>query len=429
MERKLTVALGGLGNRGKDAYAPAAKLLADKMEIVAIADIDPEKVREVAQNYNIPKERCFDSVEAMLEVEQLADAIFITTQDRQHVGHALPALEKGYHILLEKPVSPDLEACRKLVKAAQKYKRKVVVCHVLRYTPFYTKLKEILDAGTIGDVVSIMGIENVGYWHMAHSFVRGNWSNADTTSPMILQKCCHDMDLYLWLTNKTCAKVSSFGSTYHFKKEHAPEGATARCMDGCAVKATCPFDAEAFYIDHERMGVKSGHTGWPLEVLALHPTEESIRAAIKTGPYGQCVYHCHNNVVDHQVVNLEMTDGSTMSFTMSGFTYYNARYAKLMGTKGEIIADMHANTLEIDVFGKQPEVIDVALLAQDLTGHGGGDSRLVEEFVDMLLQDREPTKAITSLENSVESHYIALAAEQSRLEGGRCIALDTIRNA
>lgn len=429
MAKKLTVALAGLGNRGKDAYAPAALKFKDKMEIVAIADWDPDKVEEVAKTYDVPRDKCYSSVEEMLEQDQLADVMFITTQDRQHVGHAIPALRKGYHLLLEKPVSPDLDECRELVKVANECKRKVVVCHVLRYTPFYTKLKEVLDAGTIGDVVTVMGIENVGYWHQAHSFVRGNWCNSDETSPMILQKCCHDMDLYLWLTNKTCKSVSSFGSTYLFKSENAPEGAAKRCMDGCLAKENCPYDAEKFYIEHERMGIKSGHTGWPLEVLALHPTLETITEAIKTGPYGQCVYYCNNNVVDHQVVNLEMTDGSTMSFTMSGFTNDNSRYAKIMGTMGEIVADMKANTLEIKVFGKQPEVIDISKLAQNLSGHGGGDIRLVEEFVDMILEDREPTKAITSLENSVESHYIALAAEKSRIEGGTCIALENIRNA
>lgn len=202
MGRKLTVALAGLGSRGKDCYAKSAHLIPDKMEIVAIADIDPAKVAEVAREYNVPAERCFTSAEELIAQDKLADVMFITTQDRQHVAQAIPALQKGYDLLLEKPVSPELDECRELVKTAQEYNRKVVVCHVLRYTPFYSKVKEIIDSGKIGDVVSIMAIENVGYWHQAHSFVRGNWRNSETTSPMILQKCCHDMDLYLWLANK-----------------------------------------------------------------------------------------------------------------------------------------------------------------------------------------------------------------------------------
>ena len=425
--RQLRVALAGLGSRGKDTYAKTAKLFPEKMKITAIADIDPDKVAEVAREYGVPAEHCFSSAEELLAQEKLADVMFITTQDRQHVGHAIPALKKGYDLLLEKPVSPDLQECRDLLKTAQECGRKVVVCHVLRYTPFYTKLKEILDAGRIGETVTVMGIENVGYWHQAHSFVRGNWRNSDTTSPMILQKCCHDMDLLLWLTGKTAESVTSYGSTYLFKEEMAPEGATLRCMDGCAAKAECPFDAEKIYLTNEKTGVEHGHTGWPCNVLTLHPTPESVREAIQKGPYGRCVYHCDNNVVDHQVVNICMTDGSTISFTMSGFTEKNSRYTKFMGTKGEITADLHENTIEVQEFGKAPEIIDVSKLSDDFSGHAGGDNRMVEEFLDMLIEGKEPEKSMTTLERSLESHYIALAAERSRLEGGRVVKMSEMR--
>lgn len=339
MSKKITVAIVGLGSRGKDVYAQTAKLFPEKMEIVAIADIIPEKVSEVSKKFGIPESACYTSAEEMLKEDKLADIMFICTQDRQHVPHALPALRKGYHLLLEKPVSPDLDECREITKVAKECSRHVVVCHVLRYTPYYSKLKEIIDSGVIGDVVTIMALENVGYWHQAHSFVRGNWSNSNETSPMILQKCCHDMDLYLWLAGKTCKSVSSFGNTYLFKSECAPEGSTERCMDGCKVKEECPFDAEKIYITHKLTGIHSAierklppEMTWPCNILAQNPTEEKIREAIEKGPYGRCVYHCNNNVVDHQVVNLNMTDASTLSFTMTGFTEINSRYAKFMGT-------------------------------------------------------------------------------------------------
>lgn len=427
MGKKLKVALAGLGSRGKDTYAPTAKLFPEKMEIVAIADIDPAKVEEVAKEYNVPASACFASAEELLAQEKLADVMFICTQDRQHVGHAIPALKKGYHLLLEKPVSPDLDECREIVKVAKEYDRKVIVCHVLRYTPIYSKLKEVLDSGVIGDTVSVMSIENVGYWHQAHSFVRGNWNNSNTTSPMILQKCCHDMDLLLWLTNKTCESVSSFGSTYLFKEEKAPKGAARRCLDGCAAKENCPYDAEKIYMKDKKIGVENGHTEWPLDVLTLHPDKDSVFEAIKTGPYGKCVYYCDNNVVDHQVVNLNMTDGSTISHTMSAFTGTGSRYAKFMGTKGEVIADMTAKTIEITEFGKETEVIDVAKLASDFSGHGGGDNRMVEELLDMIAEGKEPNNRTTSVEKSIESHYVALAAEKSRVQGGNVVFLDNMR--
>lgn len=429
MSKKIKVALAGLGSRGKDTYAPTAKLFPEKMEIVAIADIDPEKVEEVAREYNIPKEMCFSSAEELIAGEKLADAMFITTQDRQHVGQAIPALKKGYHLLLEKPISPDLEECREIVQVAQACKKHVIVCHVLRYTPIYSKLKEVLDSGVAGEIVSVMSIENVGYWHQAHSFVRGNWRDSKTTSPMILQKCCHDMDLLLWLTGKTCESVSSFGGTYLFKKECAPEGAARRCLDGCQAKERCPYDAEKIYIQHHKIGAQKGCKEWPLDVLTLHPDVESVTKAIKTGPYGRCVYYCDNNVVDHQVVNLKMTDGSTISHTMCAFTATGSRYTKFMGTLGEVIADMTENTIRITEFGKEEtEVIDISKFASDFSGHGGGDNRMVEEFLDMLGNGAGPTIRTTAVEKSIESHYCSIGAEESRLAGGKVIMLDNYRN-
>ncbi len=425
MSKTMKVAIAGLGSRGKDVYAKSAKLHPDKMEIAAIADIDPEKVALVAEEYHVPKEACFASAEEMLRREKLADAMIIATQDRQHVGHALAALEKGYHLLLEKPVSPELDECRKLEAAAERSGKKVVVCHVLRYTPIYQKVKELLDSGVIGEVVSIMASENVGWHHQAHSFVRGNWANSKETSPMILQKCCHDMDLYPWLAGKTCESLTSYGDNYLFKAEKAPKGCAKRCLDGCRVKESCPFDAEKIYLDHKVAGYRSGNRIWPLDVLVPSgPTEEKLMEAIREGRYGQCVYHCNNNVVDHQVVNLKMTDGTTMSFTMCAFTPETSRYARFMGTRGEIRVDMQhlAEDCEISIrrfeSGMPVETIDVASLADDFSGHGGGDDRMVVEFLDIISGEKEESSYVTSLNRSLESHYCALAAEYSRTHGG-----------
>lgn len=421
----MKVAIAGLGGRGRDVYAKSARLHPDKMEIVAVADIDPAKVALMAEEYHVPKEACFSSAEEMLEREKLADAMIIATQDRQHVGHAIAAIEKGYDLLLEKPISPDLDECRRLADIAKDSGRKIVVCHVLRYTPIYQKVKELIDSGVIGDVVSIMASENVGWYHQAHSFVRGNWANSDETSPMILQKCCHDMDLYLWLANKTCESITSFGDTYLFKEEKAPEGCAKRCLDGCKVREECPFDAEKIYLDNKRFGYRKGNRAWPLDVLVPSgPTEEKILDVIRDGRYGQCVYHCNNNVVDHQVVNLNMTDGTTMSFTMCGFTPEISRYTRFMGTRGEIRVDMQDMPEDCEISIRRfesdmpVEKIDVASLAKDFSGHGGGDDRMVVEFLDLISGEKEGSSYVTSLERSLESHYCALAAEYSRTHGG-----------
>lgn len=424
MSKRIKVAIAGLGSRGRDTYAKTSKLFPEKMEIVAVADTDPKKVALTAEEYGLPPEACFASAEEMLREEKLADAMIIATQDRQHVGQAIEALKKGYHLLLEKPVSPDINECRRLEEAAKTYDRKVVVCHVLRYTPIYQKVKELLDGGAIGDVVSISAMENVGWYHQAHSFVRGNWANSDVTSPMILQKCCHDMDLYLWLANKTGESISSYGDTYLFKAEKAKEGCAKRCLDGCRVKDACPFDAEKIYLDSDKSGYRKGNREWPLDVLVPEgPTEEKLLEQLKTGPYGRCVYYCDNNVVDHQVVNLKMTDGTTMNFSMCGFTPDISRYARFMGTEGELrvnMAGVEESEITVYRFGSRvsKESIDIKSLADDFSGHGGGDDRMVEEFLDMLSGEKEESSYITSIGRSMESHYCALAAEYSRVHGG-----------
>ena len=315
-----------------------------------------------------------------------------------------------------------MEECRQIQETAERLGRKVVVCHVLRYTPFYQFLYRTVRSGEIGQVVAIQAIENVGYWHQAHSFVRGNWRNSQESSPMILQKSCHDMDILRWLSGQPCKRISSFGSLTYFRPENAPCGSAERCL-ACseAVRRECPYDAEKIYITDEATGVQHGHTGWPANVLVSHPTEERVRAALQNGPYGRCVYRCDNDVVDHQVVNMEMADGSTISFTMCAFNQ-GGRSIKIMGTLGEIQGDMNQNTVMVTRFGEKPRTIDIRTLAQDFSGHGGGDNRLVEDLLD-LIEGNGKGQALTSIDQSMESHYMAFAAEESRIHGGQVIDL------
>ena len=425
MKAPVTFAIAGFGDRGS-TYASMEKQFPDKMKVVAVADLDPAKVEKARNLYHIPEENCFSSAEEMLEQDRLADVMVVSTMDRQHVGHAIPALRKAYHILLEKPISPELSKCRELLEVASQCPGKIIVCHVLRYTVFYNTLKDLIQSGRIGDVVAICANENVGYWHQAHSFVRGNWRNSTQTSPMILQKSCHDMDILTWLLGKRCKAVSSFGSTQLFKPERAPEGAALRCLDGCKVKDTCPFDAEKIYITSPKTGLATGDS-WISSVLSVEHTLESTYKALREGPYGRCVYHCDNDVVDHQQTNLLMEDGSTISFTMCAFTENCYRTFKAMGTKGELEADMKSNLIHVRVFGQEEEIIDVGKLSSDLKGHGGGDSGIVEDFLNMLLTDSQPNQRTTTLEHSMESHFIALAAEESRLAGGKVIHLETFK--
>lgn len=423
----ITISLLALGNRGKHTYGNILNRdFKDKVKIVAIADIDKQKVEGARKDYNVDPSMCFNSAEEMLKREKLSDAIVITSQDRQHYKHIIAAMKKGYHVLLEKPISPNYEECNDIVRVAKETGRKVVVCHVLRYTPFYKKIKEILDSKILGDIISTMAIENVGYYHQAHSFVRGNWRNSEETSPMILQKCCHDMDILSWLVGKRAKSISSFGSLNVFKEEAAPKGSSLRCLDGkCKIKEECPYDAQKIYIESEKTGIKYT-TGWPIDVVTFEPNIENVTQALKTGPYGRCVYHCDNNVVDHQITNILMEDDTTISLTMCAFTSEISRYVKFMGSLGDMIADMKANTIEVRVFNKESVLIDVNKLSNDFSGHGGGDKQLVKEFIQYIEEDKYGN-GLSSIEASVDSHYMAFAAEKSRLNNGNTVNLEDYR--
>lgn len=422
MTQPITFAICGCGNRGLDAYASYQRRHPDEMKIVAGADCRPGRLALLREQYGVAEDMCFASDEELLAQPRLADVMLIATQDRQHVPAALRALDKGYHVLLEKPISPDLSQCRLLLEKARETGRTVVVCHVLRYTPFYAALEALVRRGEIGKLETIDAVEHVGYWHYAHSFVRGNWRRSDETSPMILAKSCHDMDILRWLAGDRCLKVQSFGSLDHFRRENAPSGAAERCLDGCACKEACIYDAEKIYLDGPHCGLRQGKDGWPNTVVAGGaPTEEKLYAALRTGPYGRCVYHCDNDVVDHQTVSLTFANGVHATFTMTAFTEDCHRTIKLTGTMGEIEGDMEENRLLLRRFGREEEVISLDDSSSEFAGHGGGDAGLIGRFCRLIAEGG--TESLTGIEASVESHVMALAAEASRLRGGETVTL------
>lgn len=407
--KPIKTVLIGAGQRGADAYAPYALEYPDEIQFVAVAEIDDERREVFRKLYKIEEAYCFKTWEELLEQPKLADAAIICTQDRMHFKPTMKALERGYHVLLEKPMSYDAKECVLMGEAANKYNRVFSICHVLRYTPFYTHIKDIIESGEIGEVMAVQQIEKVGYWHQAHSFVRGNWRNSEETSPMILQKSCHDMDIILWLVGVDCKCISSFGSLGHFKEENAPEGATKRCLDGCKVRSECPYYAPRIYIDWK--------DNWQADVIrkvvSLDTSTPALLKALKEGPYGRCVYYCDNNVVDHQVVNIEFKNGVTASFTMSAFTYDGGRTIKLMGTKGQVDGNMETNEIEVIDFltgTKKSYAIKV-----NAAGHGGGDKGIMQDFVE-LVQAEGGKEGKTAANRSVQSHLMALAAEKARVE-------------
>ncbi len=422
MSKKMTVAIAGLGSRGLDTYAQCLEKFTDRAQIVAVADIRPDRVAAAAERYHIPPGKCFDSVQSLLNVPRLADVLCICTPDDVHYQPAIDALHLGYHLLLEKPAARTAEECRHIARVAREKQRHVIVCHVLRYTVFYQTVKRLIDEGRVGRIMSVEAIERVAYWHQAHSFVRGNWHNAARSTPMILQKCCHDMDILLWLTGKHCEKLSSFGHLSHFCPENAPANSAERCLD-CPV-ADCLYRADSFYLERFR---RTGDD-WPVNVVAPEPTEEKILSALRTGDYGRCVYRMDNDVVDHQVIAMQFSDDVTVSFTMAAFTGTGGRNLRIMGTAGELIADMEKNTIRLLPFGGAEETLDVRKLAEDFSGHGGGDLRMVADLLD-LLETGKTSPALTTIERSVESHLMALAAEKSRKQRGETVCLEKMMEA
>ncbi len=400
--KQITAVVLGAGSRG-EIYGSYALTHPEELKIIAVAEPRQDRREKFARDHGIAPENTFASWEALLDQPRLADAAFVCTLDDDHLAPTLRALELGYHILLEKPMSNREEECVAIERAAEKAGRTLAVCHVLRYTPFYQTIKGLIDRGAIGEVCALSQIENVAYWHQAHSFVRGNWRNSRQTSPMILQKSCHDMDILLWLAGKNCKKVSSFGSLRHFTQENAPEGAPQRCLDGCPHAEKCLYYAPKIYL--------TGRTDWPVDVLTTDLTPEGITKALREGPYGRCVYHCDNDVVDRQVVNLELEDGVVCSFVMSAFTANSTRQLKILGTTGHIQADMSKREIWLWPFGGEAYRVP---MEEATSGHGGGDYGLVGDFLKIL---REGGESRSSAKQSLQSHLICFAAEKSRLEG------------
>lgn len=417
------IAVIGVGARGLEYMSFVKYLHKKEAEIVAICDYNPVRLAEAAKRFKLPAGQCFANEDDFFGAGKLADAVFICTQDKSHYGHAIKALDAGYNIMLEKPVSNSIAECEDLAAKAKDKGLYLVVCHVLRYSNYYKKIKEILRSGELGDIVSINHNESVAYFHFAHSFVRGNWHNEAESNPSLLAKCCHDIDLLQWFMNAECKSVSSVGSLTWFKKENAPEGAAKRCLDGCKVKATCPYDAERLYItDPFYKATFIKYMGRELTDKVKSSKAEKYEA-LKTGDYGKCVYFCDNNVVDHQEVIMDFGQGKTVVHTMSAFTDKMFRKTHITCTKGEIIGKDSEKKITVNIFGEGGKKVRTKYIS--LGGHVEGDLRLITSFIKLMNGTAENKEDVTSIESTIPSHMIIMAAEQSRHNGGAPVEVET----
>jgi predicted dehydrogenase len=411
----------GAGQRGS-TYARYALHSPDKLQIVAVADPNDHARSSLAAEHGIPTAHTYTDWRELAALPRFADGVIIATQDTQHADPAVALADLGYHLLLEKPMAPTPQECERITAAAERNRIILGVCHVMRYTRYTRMLKQILDSGRIGEIVSLQHLEALGFWHQAHSFVRGNWRNERLSSPMLLAKSCHDIDWIRYIVNKPCTHVSSFGSLKHFRAEERPEGAADRCLE-CAVEPTCPYSAPRLYLGL----VAEGHTGWPVSVLTPDVTVEGVTAALQTGPYGRCVYAMDNDVVDHQTVIMRFAGGVTADFTMTGLSRYRDRETHIFGTRGEIYGD--GETIEVyDFLTRTTERIatNVASDGSILTGHGGGDHGMIESFVAALAAN-DPSQIVSGPAETLESHLMVFAAEHAR-KSNTVVGLDDFKH-
>lgn len=411
-EKKLKVILIGAGNRGT-TYTDIMAGLPEKFEVVGVAEPIEDRREYIVEKHSIPKENVYESWEQILARPKFADVAIVSTMDRMHKAPTMKAIELGYDLLLEKPAAPTPEDCAEIYNFAKAKGSKIMVCHVLRFTSYFRALKSFIDSGKLGEIISIEHTEAVGNVHQSHSFVRGNWGNESASSPMLLQKCCHDLDILQWLLGKQCKRISSFGSLRYFTEKNAPEGSPDYCVDGCP-ETDCPYNAVKLYYDDK----KNDWFRTTMTKLA-HPTDEAVMDCLKSTQYGKCVFKCNNDVVDHQVVNMEFEDGLTVAFTMTCFNE-GGRFTKIYGTRGELYASMadteatfyNFKTRETEKWPTNDNAVETSLVG----GHGGGDNGIVEVLYDYVNGNID-AKDVSEIGVSCRNHMLVFAAEKSRHDG------------
>ncbi len=400
LDKPVTAITLGAGNRG-NVYGGYALQHANQLNIIGVAEPIAIRNERYAQKHTIKTENRFNTWEDVFKKPKFADAVIISTPDNLHYGPCMKALEMGYDILLEKPISPSEKECRNILNLAKKTGRIVAVCHVLRYSPYFVKLKEIMNSGVLGEIISIQHLEPIEHIHMSHSYVRGNWHNSKLTTPIILAKSCHDLDIIRWMLGKPCKSIQAFGNLKWFKEKNAPAGSTARCSDGCAVEDKCPYSALEIYY---RKKLRTHVFDLPDDT---NKQADYILQQLKTTNYGRCVYRMDNDQPDHYTTNILFEDGLTAAFSMEAFTSYEGRRTRVMGSLGDIVGDMSSFVMTDFLTGQKTE------WKQSTDAHGGGDWRLVANWIQAISKN-DSTLLTSTIDQSIESHIMGFMAEESR---------------
>ena len=400
----------GPGSRG-EAYAQFAKESPEQCKVVGIAGPDNYRRQKMIKDFNLSADKIFDCWSQVVAIgKKIADAVIICTHDDMHAEPAIAFANLKYNILLEKPMATTENDCRRIVNSIKQNDVIFSVCHVLRYTNYSKKLKEIINSGIAGDIVNIQHVEPVGSWRHVHSYVRGNWSKEEDSTFMLLSKSCHDLDWIQYIMDQKIARVSSFASLRHFKKSEQPKGATERCLD-CPkhIEATCPYSAKRIY----NKFIEQGQLGRPLDMVVAKPNKKNVEKALRTGKYGRCVYACDNDVVDNQLVNIEFKNHSSASFIMTAFSANSGRRSIIYGTKAQIIVE--PNKIEIfDFINEKTKTINLNLSGNSiLDRHNGGDRGVIKNFIEAIIAN-DQSMIISGPDVSLENHIAVFKAEQAR---------------
>ena len=425
IKKPITAIVLGAGHRAM-VYADYSLKHPDELKIVGVADPDEYRRKMVMEKFGFPEENCFVDAEALSKVPKFADAVINGTMDEQHVETSIPLLKMGYDMLLEKPFCVNKAEMRELLAVVNEHKNKVMICHVLRYSPFYLKFKEKIQSGELGDIINIQTIENVSYHHIATSFVRGKWGNSEKChTSMLLAKCCHDMDIMMWLMSPLKPiTVSSVGARMQYRSENAPKNSGTYCLDDCPLVDTCQYSAKKLYLEH--LGSWEFYVWKELESVE-NPTMEQRIEVLRRSDYGRCVYKCDNDVVDHQSVLINFSNGATGTHNMIGGAAAPLRVLKVTGTKGELYGEFESNVIKFTRIDPDNEnmYIEERLDIEDfdLDGHGGGDDNLTADFIKFVAGEKVSVSC-TSIYDSVDGHNIIFLADESRESNGELKFVD-----
>jgi hypothetical protein len=417
VSKPVTVVILGAGQRGS-VYASYAEKYPECMKVVGVADIIKGRADKMAKTHKIDKEHQFSDWSEALAIAKFADAVVISLPDDLHYRPTMKSLDLGYDILLEKPVAPTETECVDIGNKAKQTNAIVAVCHVLRYAPYFIALKEVIDSGQIGELISIQHLEPIRFEHMAHSYVRGNWHNSKKSTPIILAKSCHDLDIIRWIVNSKCKSIAAYGNLKYFVHENKPKGSPLRCTDGCPYEDKCPYSAIDIYVrKHQHIYV---FDNLPEERKLC---DSMIMKYLRTTDYGRCVFSMDNDQCDHYVTSMEFENNVTAAFSMEAFMFDGGRRTQVMGTLGEIVGDMKHFVVTDFRSGNKIEwnasnVVEVAAYAGH--GHGGGDMCLTRDFVNAV-GNKDNSYLTSSIDVSIESHAMCFAAEKSRLSNQKTI--------